>query len=73
MSASTRARTVLAAAVLVAGLAGCTAGDDDTGSEPTPSAEPTASAEPMGGSLVVGPRDGRGTLLHVELPTGASA
>ena len=29
-------------------------------------------AEQLGGSLVVGPRDGRGTLLHVELPTGAS-
>lgn len=48
MSASTRSRTVLAAAVLVAGLTACTAGDDDAGPESTPSSTPT------GGPLVVG-------------------
>lgn len=48
MSAYTRARTVLTAAVLVAGLTACTAGDDDAGPESTPSSTPT------GGPLVVG-------------------
>jgi len=51
-------------------------GDDGVGGPIAPGVGITSlrqRAEQLGGSLVVGPRDGRGTLLHVELPTGASA
>ena len=50
-------------------------GDDGVGGPIAPGVGLTSlrqRAEQLGGSLAVGPRDGGGTLLHVELPTGAS-
>ena len=50
-------------------------GDDGVGGPIAPGVGLTSlrqRAEQLGGSLAVGPCDGRGTLLHVELPTAAT-
>ena len=51
-------------------------GDDGVGGPIAPGVGLTSlrqRAEQLGGSLVVGPRDGGGVLLHVELPTKGAA
>ncbi len=69
-------RVTVRVATTVAGRLAIDVGDDGLGGPIAPGVGLTSlrqRAEQLGGSLVVGPYDAGGVLLHVELPTGGAA